>query len=98
MIYELSKQLEDLIAKLTLDEQKDCYAVQVKEKFGSLRFYMSCSSKAMDELIDNSEEMSVRVCEYCAKPGETVIVMNWHHTYCDDCLRKSLDNKQILIK
>lgn len=43
---------------------------QVKEKFGSLRFYFRGGNEETYELRRAAEEQSARTCELCGKPGE----------------------------
>lgn len=40
IICELSAELERLIKRLPPEERNNCYAVQMKEKFGLLNFYI----------------------------------------------------------
>src|SRR5438105_15914827 len=67
----LSAQLEKLIVKLKQEQElvEYCFAVQVKEKFGTLRFYMSTSTDGMDKLIDEAEALSAKTCEVCGNDG-----------------------------
>lgn len=59
-------------------------AVQVKEKFGGLRFYaIGASSKAFD-FIDFAEKLSYRICEQCGCPGK-VRSGGWIRTLCEKC-------------
>jgi hypothetical protein len=44
--------------------------LQVKEKFGSLRFYISGSNDKIRNYINFAEEMSMRTCECCGASGE----------------------------
>lgn len=48
---------------------------QVKEKFGSLRFYVGESTEEMDELIREAGDLSERICSRCgrAKPVTTAV-------------------------
>lgn len=62
-------------------------AVQVKEKFGSLRFYMHNSTEEMEELISKAEEETSKTCEACGKPG-TERSGGWIFTLCDGCWEK----------
>lgn len=59
-------------------------ASQVKEKFGTLRFYMTCETKEMSEAIRVAEEESARTCERCGMPGEQR-GGGWVLTLCDRC-------------
>jgi len=55
-IRRLSEKLECLIADEPADEEgARPKASQVKEKFGTLRFYMTWQTDAMDELIKQAE-------------------------------------------
>lgn len=45
-------------------------AVQVKEKFGGLRFYVRSASKEMFDRIDRAENASYRCCETCGELAE----------------------------
>jgi len=71
LIHNLSSKLEALILKLQQenpDEPLPC-VVQVKEKFGTLRFYLSSSTDEMESLINEAEELSSRTCDQCGLPG-----------------------------
>src|SRR3990167_1241920 len=61
-------------------------AVQVKEKFGGLRFYLGGVHKdhfhAVHGLTDQAEKMSYKICEVCGKPGEPNIG-GWIKTTCE---------------
>ncbi len=59
-------------------------AVQVKEKYGTLRFYMSSATDAMYNAIDAAERASAKTCESCGKPGR-LRGGGWLFTQCDDC-------------
>lgn len=66
-------------------------AVQVKEKFGGLRFYISHNDEYCRGLIHMAESMSLRICEYCGKPGEIKKGGGyWIRTLCDPCREYSL--------
>jgi len=59
-------------------------AFQVKEKYGTLRFYMDLPTDEMFSLIDEAEEQSAHTCEVCGKPGEERYG-GWVSTLCDEC-------------
>jgi hypothetical protein len=71
-------------AKAKLDEEtlKVPVAVQVKEKFGGLRFYVQAATKEHYNYISFAESMSYRTCEECGAPGKTY-TDGWHRTMCD---------------
>jgi len=62
-------------------------ASQVKEKFGTLRFYMTTGSNEMYNLIDEAEKESAKTCEFCGKPGK-LRSGGWLLTLCDECATK----------
>ncbi len=60
-------------------------AVQVKEKFGGLRFYVDSATDEDYACIHMAEAMSYRICETCGNPGENKNDHNWWSTVCDSC-------------
>jgi hypothetical protein len=82
IIYELSAKLENLIETLPPEERNTYYAVQVKEKFGLLNFYMSRATEEMRSLIGEAEGKSVSTCEECGQPGK-LRGGRWLKTLCE---------------
>lgn len=56
-------------------------AVQVKEKFGTLRFYTNGSDGYCDGVLAMSESMSAVTCEVCGAPGK-IYTDGWHTALC----------------
>jgi len=87
LIYNLSEKLEAINNKLPEGSTK-IEASQVKEKFGTLRFYTNgVPSEVFDEarkLIGEAEDLSAITCEYCGKPGKQR-GDGWARTRCEDC-------------
>jgi len=77
----LDRLAEDLV-KLGWDRQLD----QVKEKFGTLRFYIPVETDAMSDRIQQAEDESAKTCEECGKPG-TLQGKGWLVTNCDECYK-----------
>jgi hypothetical protein len=82
IIYELSAKLENLIEKLPPEERNSYYAVQVKEKFGLLNFYMSKETEEMRSSIGEAEGKSASTCEECGQPGK-LRGGRWLKTLCE---------------
>lgn len=82
LIYKLSARLENLINQLPPQDQHKYKAVQVKEKFGELRFYMTMETPEMEALIDAAEEESAHICEICGRRGKTRDLAGWLQTLC----------------
>lgn len=84
IIDDLSAKLEMLILGEDNDPEGYFYATEVKEKYGTLRFYMSLETDKMSSAIRKAENLSSQTCEYCSKPG-SLRGINWYHTLCDTC-------------
>ena len=69
-------------------------AVQIKEKFGTLRFYVSGGDATTNALIDAAVAQSAHVCEQCgAMPATMSALGGIYRTRCTECyiaLRKEL--------
>ena len=57
-------------------------ASQVKEKYGTLRFYTWTLSAEADEIVNRYETKSQYICETCGKSGQTYIHQGWYRTLC----------------
>lgn len=69
---------------LILCEEEGVEVIQVKEKFGGLRFYTYNSNELLQEMIDTAEILSYKTCELCGEPGITR-KGGWVKTLCDSC-------------
>ena len=67
LLWELCETLE---WQALMEGQPVPEAVQIKQKFGALRFYTDGATKQMLELIRDAESRSVTICEICGEPGE----------------------------
>jgi len=74
-----------LINNLYDAKPKDVVVIQVKEKYASLRFYVTSAPDWYFDLIDHYEDMSSKICEVCGKPGYTREYKGWLDTFCDEC-------------
>jgi len=80
-------------AKTRLDEEtaKVPVAVQVKEKFGGLRFYVQAATDKHYNYISFAESMSYVTCEQCGNPGKRY-TDGWHKTLCD--IHAAMDGRE----
>jgi len=69
------RKVPDLVAQVTVD--------QVKEKFGSLRFYYTGGDDYIRGLSTMAESMSEVTCEECGKPGKSS-GGGWITVRCDE--------------
>jgi hypothetical protein len=87
LLRRLSEKLEPIASKT------DLRAVQVKEKFGGLRFYVNSDgdgltaieSKTLYEAIDAAIEESAHTCELCGASGTNRKIKGWWKTLCPTC-------------
>jgi len=59
-------------------------ATQVKEKYGSLRFYYVGGDEYARGVIDMAEAMSAVTCEVCGKPGSINVDAAWYECRCPE--------------
>lgn len=71
-----------LIKKLWAAKPAETIVVQVKEKFGGLRFYTYHSTAEFNELIRQVEDESYRTCEECGAAGVLDQSHYWVKTLC----------------
>jgi hypothetical protein len=71
--------IEDLI-KLGWDKK----VIQVKEKFGGLRFYIHEGNTAIDIKIREAERESINICEITGTSGKLRSDIGWYKTLCDE--------------
>lgn len=68
-------------------------ASQVKEKYGTLRFYLTFGTDKMHDYTDLAEKMSETTCESCGKYGE-LRGKWWLYTSCEEHAKE--EDKKIL--
>lgn len=56
--------------------------VEIKEKMGELRVYISPRSEEAVGLISSAREKSTSICMICGKPGVTIQKDGWFLTCC----------------
>jgi hypothetical protein len=88
IIYELSQKLDALFKKHNLNGDDYPACVQVKEKFGYLRFYMEGIPKEIYEeaytYINEAEYKTGKACEECGKPGKIQNFRGWYRCACEE--------------
>lgn len=52
-------------------------ADQIKEKFGTLRFYFSGGDEFITDMILEAEKASAYICEVCGDPGTIIKNRSW---------------------
>lgn len=98
--YDILEMLIDQIDRYIKQKQNtdpiDIQIVQVKEKFGGLRFYIDGGDDAIYEIIRFVEELSYKTCEFCGSNQKIMRSKGWIVTACEPCTltRERLQNRQ----
>lgn len=79
------KMCDELAGVLKRCGKLDEYTIiEIKEKWGELRWYDSGGTSETDKIIEKYEEMSKTICVSCGKPA-TKISKGWINPWCNDC-------------
>lgn len=89
--YDLLEGLIDHIDRYTKHKYKGVpegfKIVQVKEKFGGLRFYIDGGDDVIYELIRFAENLSYKTCEFCGSNQNIRRSTGWIITACEPCTK-----------
>lgn len=77
LLWQLCEELEDYGSAVKV--------LQVKEKFGGLRFYTNYSDDTIDAAVERAEQEAAKTCERCGEPGE-LRGGSWLKTLCNKCV------------
>jgi hypothetical protein len=82
--FNLVLELDAEIAKLSPDYK----ILQVKEKFGALRFYVGHIDEGFEDeifyLINAAETKSKTICDVCGNQGKRLNINGWSATRCEE--------------
>jgi hypothetical protein len=84
--WRLCENLEPLVAEFERAGGQKFEVLQVKEKFGGLRFYVNHKSDAIRQRIEAAIQESFHTCEVCGQPGK-LREGGWLKTLCDEHAR-----------
>ena len=86
LIRECASKIESILQNRSQEELDEGFGitVQVKEKFGTLRFYCHGYDEEILKAIREAEDKSEITCERCGNPG-TLRPGGWLKTLCDGC-------------
>jgi hypothetical protein len=96
--FEIIREASVAIEKLNREHNANIVAHQIKEKFGTLRYYTGSYpaelSKQLDEIIDKAEKASETTCEKCGATASTQVNVStrtggWWTTQCDSCYEQT---------
>lgn len=79
----LGDLLQRIAATLSDEEKQEFQISQIKEKFGTLRFYTYGGSDRIDALVESAERASEITCDVCAGRGR-IRNSGWVSVRCDE--------------
>jgi hypothetical protein len=81
------EDVDEAKVKMDTEAERVPTVVQVKEKFGTLRFYIQSGTEAHYNYISFAEAMSGVTCETCGSPGKR-LGGGWVYTACEEHARE----------
>lgn len=81
-------QFSKIVKKQDCEPISQLEAVQVKEKYGGLRFYEQGGDEYTNGLIAMAEYLSYYICEECGSTKDVTQTKGWIKTLCKHCLCK----------
>lgn len=94
---QICKEIKQSLLKAGGRKALNAYRItQIKEKFGSLRWYDYGGTEEMfNTIIPKYEELSRKTCIDCGKPAK-YISRGWISPYCEDCAKDKDDYISII--
>ena len=89
---QLCEELRMVLIKEGLLEKYRVH--QIKEKFGSLRWYGNFENDSIAKILEKYEEKSKYTCIRCGAPA-TKISLGWISPYCDNCVNSKSKYEEI---
>ena len=71
--------------------------VEIKEKFGSLRWYDNGATQKVHDIIAKYERLSEGICIKCGKPAVWEST-GWISFFCDDCAKSIFETEEAYAK
>ncbi len=94
----LLKPIFDYIERYNNEHEEKIEIIQVKEKFGGLRFYTNFTNEELESLIKEAESKSFMTCEICGSTNNIGHTLGWITTCCEDCVKKMATVRKATIK
>ncbi len=95
LIEKMSIVIERNLERLDPLIAEHIYVVQIKEKFGGLRFYMNQSTPLIDGVIDLADMLSLSMCEHCGSIEATRRnIGGYIVTLCETHYEKELESRK----
>lgn len=92
---QMCEEIRNAILEKGTEEDLQHYRIlQIKEKYGQLRWYTSWSTADLDKIVDKYTALSEETCIRCGKPAAWVSC-GYISPFCDEC-KKELSRKKYL--
>lgn len=98
--YKYSKHLAKLARYIDKHSQSEKYnkfspiqIIQIKEKYGGLRFYYNGGDDYIHGMVWLAESMSLKICETCGTTKNVFQTKGWIRTTCQKCEDKRLKKR-----
>jgi hypothetical protein len=89
LVYDLAVRIMDYCDRY----DKEYPSVnQIKEKFGSLRFYCQGGDSMISSMIGDAENNSANICEICGNPGKILVQDNIYSLWYTACEKHEKEN------
>ena len=87
LIYDLGRKITDYCTDNNIELPK---ILQIKEKFGSLRFYYVDNTEDLyiRDWVRDAEKMSEELCEVCGEHGSLLVSNGMWYTACENHVRE----------
>jgi hypothetical protein len=92
LLWRLCEDLEPLVAEMEKESKQSFEVLQVKEKFGGLRFSVNQHTDAINERIGAAVQESFNTCELCGKPGQ-LFQSPWLGVRCGECAQEGANEE-----
>lgn len=91
LLWNLCEALEARAQAQVANGEEPIRVVQIKQKFGGLRFYLNRHDKVADGLIDEAEALAEVTCEACGAPAKARRIGGWISTFCPKHVEVALE-------
>jgi hypothetical protein len=95
---DINNRLENKNRNKPEEEHLVCQAVQVKEKFGGLCFYIYGGDEYIDGCISMAESISYHICTECGNKSNSINDRGWIHSLCLSCQDSFLSKRADILK
>lgn len=90
---QLAQEVQEAINKMPIDTQHEACIIDIKEKWGQLRVFLSVSSEELEEILKKYEKLSESICCRCGN-SKIARFSGWFSYLCDDCEQELMKRRK----